>query len=972
MREEKFKIDKPNFLHFLIVLLLFVIAMPIKMFPQYEYYYGQNKVIKSSFKWKQVGTEHFDIYYYTTNEKLVKKVAGAAEQAYKRISDYLTMQIKRKKKIPLIFYSTKVDFELTNIYNINPIFSPEAFAESNYYRMVLQGDSSFEELAETIVHELAHIFEYEIIGPKSRYISPPLWAVEGFSEFITDRWNAFSKLTVRDTVLYNRVPEMTKNGTLRAPFSNTRLLYYDYGHILYEFLEEKVGKRGIKKLLYSLRGGSLFRHGGRNILRVLDYTPKLFNHEFGKYLRKRFEKFDTKEDPEDYSYIIGPDFPLNQAISYQLSPSGEVLAVLTVNVKGLDIDIVLISLKDGKIIKNITPGTLYGPHYDLIDIPVEPAYGSALTWNKNSDQIAFFARKAWNNYLVMADVLKGKVIEKIKLKNIHEPTSPVFHPDPKINKIYFSGQSSTKSYLYCIDLDTKQVSKLSDGLLWIKALDISPDGKHIIYSGKSKKYFKLFLAPIENPNMGKQITFGKYNDITPSFSADSRYIYYSSDELESFNINKIDLQEKMLYRYTDVKTGNFYPLELPEEKDHVVMISFYKNSFTLFKKDVSTPQEKRSIQFEAIDKELLAKTEAEELKKVEITDKGKYKPFKKLYIKSLPPVSISIGTDGTLWGYSYLSLTDLMGDHNLTFQISSFYGYRSYHLFYINQKKRPFFIGHLFAYKDAYYYNYYYDTPYYYNNDYLTLREMYGAETGIWYPFDRNYRLEATASIYKQNEYSDDIITGTDLPYGQFVNGWASSLKLSLVGDTIGFYSYIPNWGHTFKLSFEKFFKLGDEFIDAYSITADIRKYFRLDNNVSLALRFSGFKSGGKNPLLYWTGGNNTIRSIGFRRLTGNNLFLFNAEFRFPLLFQAWSPLGPLGPIRGVFFFDLGGIWFNGQDFTFFQKDRGIALEDPIASYGFGLEFFFLGYPMHLEWVWRTDLRRRDYYGVNFWIGFDF
>ena len=71
-------------------------------------------------------------------------------------------------------------------------------------------------------------------------------------------------------------------------------------------------------------------------------------------------------------------------------------------------------------------------------------------------------------------------------------------------------------------------------------------------------------------------------------------------------------------------------------------------------------------------------------------------------------------------------------------------------------------------------------------------------------------------------------------------------------------------------------------------------------------------------------------------------------------------------------FFDLGGVWFRGQKFRFFQEGKGLALRDPIASYGFGLEFFFLGYPMHVEWVWRTDLRRKDYYGINFWVGFDF
>ncbi len=973
MRQQQIKIKSTGIIPvfvFMVVLLVLLAVMPLEVFPQYEFWYGKNKVQKG-FKWQHVETSHFKIYYYTNDERLIKKVSGAAEVAYKKISDYLNVQVK-DRKIPLIFYSTKIDFELTNIVNIPPILSPEAFAESGYYRVVVQGETSFDELARTIAHELGHIFEYEIIGARSMYISPPAWVIEGFSEFIAGDWNPFALLTVRDAVLYNRTPQMTKEGYLQAPFSNERLLYYDFGHIIYEFLDEKLGRGGIKKLLFSLKGGSVFTGRGRNILKVLDYTPKTFNYEFGKYLRKRFEKFAAKEDPEDYSYIIGPDFPLGPALSFQLSPSGEMVAVFTVNYKAPDFDIMLLSVKDGKVIKNITPGGIFGPDYDIINFLYFPSDGSAFTWSKDSDRIAFFARKEWEDYLVVMDVLKGKILKKIKLPGIRKATSPKFAPGLKENRIYFSGQEATKAYLYSMDLDTGKIGKHTNGLLFIKAFDISARGDRLIYSASDGKYDKLYLGVLDNPDMAKQITFGNCNDITPSFSTDSRYVFYSSDELESYNIYKIDLQEKMLYRYTDVKTGNFFPVEIPAEKDQVVMSSYYNGNFTLFKKDVSTPLEERKIEFEDIDQELLAKKEAEELKETGIKFQGKYKPFRKLYIESLPPLSIAVGTDGGLWGYSALNLTDLMGDYNLFFQVYSDYGYRSYSLVYLNQKRRLQLFAHLFSYRLSYYTGagFYYD-----RRSYRTLRELYGGEFGIWYPFNRAYRLEATASFYKQEENLDAFLPpGSESPYSRYASGWAVPLRLSLVGETILFSGTYagPARGHTFKISFEKYFKLSDKFIDAYTVEGDFRKYFRFDNYSLLALRLYGFKSGGKTPLLQWTGGNNTIRSVGYRRLAGSNMFLFNAELRFPVLHQAISPIGPLGPLRGVFFFDLGGVWFNDQKFRLLQEGKGITLQDAIASYGFGLEFYFLGYPMHLEWVWRTDLKRKDYYGVIFWIGYSF
>ena len=95
------------------------------------------------------------------------------------------------------------------------------------------------------------------MGKRARYVRPPLWVIEGFSEFITGTWGQFYLLTVRDMVLNGRIPVMTKYGNLQTPYYNGRTIPYDFGHIIYEFLDEKFGKRGIKKLLYSLLGFEL-------------------------------------------------------------------------------------------------------------------------------------------------------------------------------------------------------------------------------------------------------------------------------------------------------------------------------------------------------------------------------------------------------------------------------------------------------------------------------------------------------------------------------------------------------------------------------------------------------------------------------------------------------------------------------------------------------------------------------------------
>ena len=77
------------------------------------WYYGKNKVLQHKFAWNYVETDNFKIYYYTKNKALVKKLTIASEKAYRKISDYLNLEIK--KKIPMIYYNSHIDFELTNI-----------------------------------------------------------------------------------------------------------------------------------------------------------------------------------------------------------------------------------------------------------------------------------------------------------------------------------------------------------------------------------------------------------------------------------------------------------------------------------------------------------------------------------------------------------------------------------------------------------------------------------------------------------------------------------------------------------------------------------------------------------------------------------------------------------------------------------------------------------------------------------------
>jgi len=952
-------------------LLIFVlIIFIIPLYSQYSYFfYGKNKVIQKRFRWQVAETDNFKIYYYDNTKEFIKKIAQTAETSYKKISDFLG--IKTKSKVPLILYNSHIDFEQTNLF---PGFMPpgvQAFAEPIAQRLVVQSDRSFEELQRTITHELGHIFEYNIIYNRMSkrlftFNNPPLWVMEGFSEFITSNWDSFSLLTVRDSVLNNRIPKILKNGEMRL-LGSTNRTPYDFGHILYEFIYKKYGKRGVKKLLYSYRTGQFFGKKG-NFFKALSITPKQLNYEFGKYLRKRFKKYLLKENPEDYSIIIGPDFPFFYSFSHQISRTGEMATVLTVNSKTYKLDFIIISTKDGKFIRNITSG--FTSKYDNVHLIFNPEDGHSFCWNYDDDKITFFARKELSYYLVTIDILNGKILNKIKIKNIKNPSSPVYLPsNPDI--LYFTGVKGVKSYIFTYNYKTKRFKRITDGSKFIKSIAISSDSKLISYSARINNKHKLFLAPLSNPDKAIQLTQNNSNEITPNFSLDNKKIFFSSDELGAYNIYEYEIDSKSRKRFTDVRTGNFYPQEIPNEKNTLLISSFHNGRFILFKKDISKVKESTQKETE------LKSSIKPEIKNLgvefDINFKGKYKPFKKILVSSAPPIGMGYATDGSFLAYSYLHLTDLFNDHNFYFYLATQYGYQSINLSYFNKKNRLNYYFTLFSFSQNYYYPYQYYNEYYgtnYNYSSLAVRSLLGAKLGFIYPFSRDYRTELNLSFYRQDENFDEMYYNQSLPYGQFFNGYVFPIGLSLIGETTRFANYGPNRGYTFRITLNKYFKLSDNFLDAYSFEADFRKYFRISNKSLFAFRFSGYKSGGNNSLIYWIGGNNTIRSAYYRSLVGNNAFFLNLEYRFQLADYIASFIGFLGPIRGVFFFDMGGAWFNNQDYSFF--DSGLKLKDGLASYGFGIEFFLGGWPMHIEWVYKTDFSEHSYNGVNFWIGFDF
>src|SRR5919112_2895828 len=76
-------------------------------------YFGRNKVQYSSFDFKVIQTEHFDVYYYERERVAAMDAARMAERGYARLSKVLNHEFRERK--PIILYASHSDFQQTNV-----------------------------------------------------------------------------------------------------------------------------------------------------------------------------------------------------------------------------------------------------------------------------------------------------------------------------------------------------------------------------------------------------------------------------------------------------------------------------------------------------------------------------------------------------------------------------------------------------------------------------------------------------------------------------------------------------------------------------------------------------------------------------------------------------------------------------------------------------------------------------------------
>ncbi|MEJ2614987.1 MAG: hypothetical protein P8Z35_08515, partial [Ignavibacteriaceae bacterium] len=153
-------------------------------------YFGQNKVNYTYFNFKELHTQHFDIYYYPEEFAGVKYAARMAERWYTR--HRLVFEDTLSGRQPLILYASFPQFSETNVTQGVIGQGTGGFTEPLLRRIAMPFAGPLRETNHVIGHELVHAFQYDITGKQGKGGNPnmpalerlPLWFVEGMAEYL--------------------------------------------------------------------------------------------------------------------------------------------------------------------------------------------------------------------------------------------------------------------------------------------------------------------------------------------------------------------------------------------------------------------------------------------------------------------------------------------------------------------------------------------------------------------------------------------------------------------------------------------------------------------------------------------------------------------------------------------------------------------------------------------------------------------
>jgi len=931
-----------------------------------------HKIRFKDMDWRVYETQHFYVYYYEGNEFLAKLAAVYAEDAYRYNSAVLKHEAKTK--IPFFIYEDGLDFSSTNITLSYLGEGTGGFTEAFKNRVVLPASGSLKALREVIFHEIVHAIQFNILfgeGLRSyntiyKNFFVPMWIMEGQAEYCADNLDARGEMVIRDAVINDRlIPVERLEG-----FNHLEEVYlaYKLSQALMEFIAKKYGEEAVSRLIHLFSGDI----GTANaIKKAIGRDVSELNKEWTYYIKKKYwAQAQGRDLPSRYgprlTQAVSSNIVYNQ--SPEFSPDGKRIAYITTYGGHQSI---YIMQSDGREVKR-----LFGNRFEGV-----ASDGNALSWDNDNRHIYFATREKGRRVIYRGDTESGRT-ERIDIPGFTNVFSPAISPDSRF--LAFIGIDSGFSNLYVYEMETGKTVNLTRNVFENNFPSWSPDGKFLVFTEEMDYVRQAVLYHLES---GRKtvLTSGSAQHSYTRF-AGAETIVFSADKTGIFNLYTMDIKGGSITPLTNVVGGVYSP----SVSEDYIAFSYYEdacqNIYKLHRNRETAVKEIPLLYDDSLTRSAQQHRKYTRPPVSVATAKPGDEPgdeaFRQRVEKAASEVILAdseynmtftpdlvlgilgFSSDTGLLGGGYLTLSDMLGNHNMALLanfIPNYYAQLDFEYLYVglffDMSLRGFYHNNIYELYDR-------RTSTYFSR---LNTEEYGGGIRFKYPFNMysalyidfgtrkitdRYTNYETSSVYSFGLDSENIINTLSLFFDYNYSVWRDLWPYS--GDRFTVYLVAADkiYGGT----------------RTYSIfEAEYRKYIDLsflsDNNMTMSMRALFAMTEGPDRPYFLFGGVNTVRGLFHGQYSGDSILLGSAELRFTIAKNLDFNLWPFNflmikNIKAALFDDVGAVkegsinTLHGEEFV-----NGIGAGIVVDTFVFQRQYM----PLKFELAKRTDAGESDW-----------
>jgi hypothetical protein len=984
-----------------VILLALSCALALPAAGQYTFHFGRNKIQYDDFDWHVLKTEHFDVYYYPEMQALAENGAAFAEEAYEELQNRFNFSLTHRP--PLIFYSSNLHFKQTNI---TPGFIPDGvggFFEFLKGRVVIPANGNIHQFRRVIRHELVHVFTYAKVlrvvrdhrMPPERFL--PLWFTEGLAEYWSGDPDESHEMIMRDAIYSNYLMPLENIYRVNGTF-----LMYKEGEALCRFLADAYGEEKLLRLIDNFWKDRDFRH-------VMEITfmeeYETIDSRWQEWLKERyFEDIDELQLTTLISRGVATEGFNAKPVFYQL-PDGTRNVYFVGNRTGysnvyvVEVDSAFTPIEEPEIL-------VRGERTDAFE--AFHLFESRLSISHDG-KLAFVTKSGESDVIHVYDLPGDELRATYDFEDLVAVYSPDWSPDGA-SLSFSSIDHSGFSDLYTYNIETGRLQRLTNDSYDDRDPAWSPDGSRLVFSsdrtslGKSNAY-NLFVYDLDEA-LVEYVTYGNRLDFSPRWSDDGRHIIFASavrdadGRFGAQNIwvadapvpgdalaemasvastatsltNAAGADDRRLRKLTELTAAAFDPVWTDE--DRVLFTSFEHLRFS-----IRTLPDADSLLANPRSVSQVDLTETGEhwaFARIGIDDGAERVAYKKKYTLD---IAQGIVDQNPIWGTqggAVMAFSDLMGNdywyvtlynnsrgtddflRSLNVAVSRVQLHRRTNIGYGIYR----YAGLRFDITDP-------DAA----REYPTLWEtIYGGYGAISYPISMFRRIEVSTSLNWDDKY---------IPWAEVDRtALLVSNSVSLVHDNAIWGMNGPMEGYRGSLTAAYTTDVLYSNVSYFTLGADVRHYWRLHRDVTLASRGMARMNEGREARLSFMGGSWDLRGFPMFSVRGQKMWFMSHELRFPLLTAPWLSLPILAPLgiaslRGAAFVDAAHAW-NNEYYEPQLTDRRreqLNIGETLGAVGAGLRLNLFGglvLRYDIGYRYREGFREQDRFFKQFFFGWDF